>query len=85
MNFYDLNEWELYDLEKDPHEMKNQIDNPEYADVVKDMRVELEKLRAQYKVPENQAKDISNPDSNYHSATMRQKALAGKDVVPSSH
>ena len=76
MNFYDLNEWELYDLVKDPNEMKNQIDNPEYANVVKDMKAELEKLRAQYKVPANQLKDISNPDSRYHSATMRQKALA---------
>jgi len=76
MNFYDLNEWELYDLEKDPNEMKNQIDNPKYADVVRDMRAELVRLRDQYKVPANQPKDISNPDSSYHSATMRQRALA---------
>jgi len=76
MNFYDLNEWELYDLEKDPNEMKNQIDNPEYTDVGKDMKAALEKLRVQYKVPSNQPKDISNPGSGYHSVTMRQKALA---------
>jgi len=75
MNFYDLNEWELYDLEKDPNEMKNQIDNPEYADVTKNMKTELEKLITQYRVPANQPKDISNIDSRYHSATTRQKAL----------
>lgn len=35
MNYYDLGVWELYDLETDPNEMKNQFDNPEYAEVVK--------------------------------------------------
>ncbi|WP_430817184.1 sulfatase family protein [Carboxylicivirga sp. RSCT41] len=75
MNFYDLNEWELYDLETDPNEMKNQINNPEYANVVKVMRAELNKLRTQYKVPENQPQYVSNPDMRYHSETMRKRAL----------
>ena len=29
INFYDLGEWELYDLQSDPNEMTNQYDNPE--------------------------------------------------------
>ena len=49
MHFYEIDEWELYDLEKDPHEMKNQYSNPSYASVVKEMKVELEKLKKQYK------------------------------------
>lgn len=73
MNFYDLEEWELYDLETDPHEMQNQIDNPDYARVVVDLKAELERLRKLYKVPENVPKDISNPDMRYHSRTMLQK------------
>lgn len=85
MNFYDLKEWELYDLKKDPNEMKNQINNPEYAAIVIEMKVELEKLRVQYKVPENKVQDISSPDATYHSATMRKNALKGKDVITSSH
>ncbi|MBL4574804.1 MAG: sulfatase-like hydrolase/transferase [Opitutaceae bacterium] len=28
---------ELYDLEKDPHELTNQIDNPDYAEIKKDL------------------------------------------------
>ena len=32
---------ELYDLEQDPHEMKNLIDNPEYESVLKEMRQKL--------------------------------------------
>ncbi len=35
---------ELYDLKKDPIEMKNLINNPKYADVLKDMKTELDRL-----------------------------------------
>lgn len=38
-------EWELFDLEKDPHEMKNVYDDPAYGDVVKRLKAELERLR----------------------------------------
>ena len=33
--------YELFDLEKDPHEMKNVADDPAYADVLKDLRSQL--------------------------------------------
>lgn len=48
--FYEpeIDEWELYDLEKDPQEMKSVYDDPAYADVVKDMKQELQRLRKQY-------------------------------------
>ncbi|HFB97625.1 MAG TPA: DUF4976 domain-containing protein [Bryobacterales bacterium] len=36
---------ELYDLEKDPHEMRNVIDEPEYASVLADMKQRLERLK----------------------------------------
>lgn len=44
-------EWEFYDLEKDPSEMKSQYSNPEYASEVKRLKVELQRLREYYKVP----------------------------------
>jgi arylsulfatase A-like enzyme len=46
-------EWELYDLEKDPSEMKSQYSNPEYAPEVKRLKIELQRLRTYYKVPED--------------------------------
>jgi arylsulfatase A-like enzyme len=39
--------WELYDLEKDPSEMKNEYANPEYAKIIADMKVQLKKTRAE--------------------------------------
>jgi len=46
--YYDTDEWELYDLEKDPNEMQNLYNNPAYADVQKDMHKRLTELRAKY-------------------------------------
>src|SRR5690606_33337185 len=31
--YYDIDEWELYDLKEDPSEMKNVYDDPAYADI----------------------------------------------------
>ncbi len=38
-------EWELFDLEKEPHEMQNVYANPAYADIVVELKAELEQLR----------------------------------------
>ncbi len=36
---------ELYDLKEDPYEMNNLIDNQNYAQVLTDMKIRLEKWR----------------------------------------
>jgi arylsulfatase A-like enzyme len=38
-------EWELYDNQKDPQQMRNVYADPAYADVLRDLRVELDRLR----------------------------------------
>ena len=38
-------EWELFDLEKDPHEMHNIYPESAYAEVVVELKAELERLR----------------------------------------
>jgi arylsulfatase A-like enzyme len=40
-------EWELFDLEKDPQEMVNVVDDPAYAQVVKELKDELHRLQAE--------------------------------------
>ena len=47
--YYDINAWELYDLKKDPQELNNVYDNPEYVDVVKELKTELDRLQKKYK------------------------------------
>jgi arylsulfatase A-like enzyme len=46
--YYDIDEWEMYDLETDPNEMTNVYGKPEYSDVQKEMHAKLEELRAHY-------------------------------------
>lgn len=49
IHFYnDVDEWEMYDLENDPHEMKSIYNDPAYADVQKDLHKRLTELRTQY-------------------------------------
>ena len=46
--YYDIDEWELYDLEKDPHELQNVYNDPEYADVQKMLHEKLSEARTNY-------------------------------------
>lgn len=46
--YHDVDEWELYDLENDPHEMTNQIDNPRYLQVREELKKRLAELRVKY-------------------------------------
>ena len=47
--YYDVDEWELYDRIKDPKELNNVYDDPDYADVVTKLKKELAALRVKYK------------------------------------
>lgn len=52
MKFYfRINEWELYDLEKDPNELHNIYNDPEYVDVQKEMKAKLDELMDKYEEP----------------------------------
>lgn len=42
-------EWELFDLEKDPHEIRSVYAEAAYAETVKELKAELARLREQYK------------------------------------
>jgi len=47
--YYEIDEWELFDLEKDPDELKSVYDDAAYAETVKDLKTELQRLRGHYK------------------------------------
>lgn len=46
IHFYnDVDEWEFYDLENDPKELQNLYSDPEYGEVVKELKLQLEALQ----------------------------------------
>jgi len=50
IHFYnDVDEWELYDREKDPNEIHNVFGDPAYEDVVKNMKKRLIEIQKYYK------------------------------------
>ena len=51
--FYENNEWELYDLQKDKSEMNNVYHEPGYKTVRQKMQKQLSQLTQEYKDPVN--------------------------------
>jgi arylsulfatase A-like enzyme len=49
--YYQNQEWELFDLETDPNEMKSHYDDPAYGEIVTAMKAELSRLQSLYQDP----------------------------------
>ena len=47
--YYDIDEWELYDMKDDPQEMKNVYNDPAYSSVKEDLHKRLTELMIKYK------------------------------------
>jgi arylsulfatase A-like enzyme len=58
--FNKIDQWELFDLAKDPHELKNVFSDPAYADTVKSLKAEMMRLKTELK-DENQFQDKLPP------------------------
>ncbi|MFQ5731770.1 MAG: sulfatase [Planctomycetaceae bacterium] len=63
IHFYNLGEWELYDLKNDAREMKSVYNDPSYAGVVKELKAELKRLQQKYKVPDDTGSVSRDPPS----------------------
>jgi arylsulfatase A-like enzyme len=61
IHYYQIAEWELFDLETDPDELRSVYDEPEYADVRSDLERRLEALRVQYAVPSDDPTPAGQP------------------------
>lgn len=46
--YYDIDEWEMYDREKDPSELNNVYNDPAYAEVREELHQKLTELRKKY-------------------------------------
>lgn len=58
--YYDVDEWEMYDLQKDPDEMRNIYDDPAYSEVKEMLHNKLNELRNQYDDSEELTKKFLN-------------------------
>ncbi|NOS72406.1 MAG: sulfatase [Verrucomicrobia bacterium] len=66
VHFYapDVDYWELFDLQKDPQEMRSVYGQPNYAATQKELHAELERLRTELKVPkQDPPESLPLPDS----------------------
>ena len=46
--YYDVDEWELFDLETDPNEINNIINNYEHNGLISDLKIRLNSLKKEY-------------------------------------
>ncbi len=51
IRYYETDDWELFDLARDPAEMNSVYDDPAYADVIARLKERLQELRVEYRVP----------------------------------
>jgi arylsulfatase A-like enzyme len=65
--FNKLDQWELYDLHKDPHELKNVYADPAYAERVKTLKAEMYRLKKELKDENQFEKEL--PKDNVDTST----------------
>jgi len=63
IHFYNVDEWELFDLQRDPREMKSVYNDPDYTSIAKFLKTEITRLQKQYKVPDDRGSVPKNPPS----------------------
>ncbi|UBZ08732.1 sulfatase [Salegentibacter mishustinae] len=78
MHFYDdIDVWEMYDLQKDPREMNNIYNHPDYAEVRKELHSSLDSLQQKYNVTEEEF--ATTPESKVDQAYRNFARMAGED------
>lgn len=78
MHFYDdINVWEMYDLQKDPREMNNIYNHPDYAEVRKELHSSLDSLQQKYNVTEEEF--ATTPETKVNQAYRNFARMAGEN------
>lgn len=79
----DVDQWELYDLEKDPEELHNLINDESYAEIKKQLHQRLDELQDQYLVTDKEFEKAS-PEAIQRSYKMFER-LGGKPMKAYQH
>ncbi|WP_422081966.1 sulfatase [Ulvibacterium sp.] len=80
MHFYDdIDTWEFYDLQKDPKEMYNAIDDDAYSKTIAQMRQKLDSVQKHYRVTKKEFEKA--PKEKVKQAYEQFEKLRGKPVL----
>lgn len=66
-------EWELYDLRQDPDEMRNVADDPEYAEIRRELEVKLDEYQRHYGDEKYRGTETPRPEWGPYDADMLQR------------
>lgn len=77
-DFYPVKEWELYDNEKDPRQLRSVYADPAYAKTVAELTAELERLRKQYEPGFDPLSAETRPAAKQRPAAEGAKRKAGR-------
>jgi arylsulfatase A-like enzyme len=77
MHFYDdIDAWEFYDLQEDPKELRNAINDPAYSELIAEMHKKLDSVQQLYKVTEKEFEKA--PKASVDRAYEQFRKLRGK-------
>lgn len=77
IHFYNVDEWELYDLKRDPREMNSVYGDPQYDTITSRLRTELDRLQKHHRVPDDRgsvSKEGKRRDSGKSPKRKKRKA-----------
>lgn len=80
--YYNIDLWELYDLEKDPYQMNNIINDPEYTNVISDLKGQLKELMRKFENDKSLANFRTITDTDFGSIVDREDdETSVKDIL----
>lgn len=79
--YYNIDVWELYDLEKDPNQMNNIINNPEYANVVTELKAQLKALMIKYEDDKSLADFRTITDTDFGHITNNKNDVSVETII----
>jgi uncharacterized sulfatase len=79
----DIDEWELYDLQKDPSELNNIVDHEDYKEIKADLHKKLAELQKEYKVTDMEF-EHANPEK-IKKAYQNFEKMSGKPMKSYEH
>jgi len=63
IHFYNVGEWELFDLKNDPGELQSVYDDPQYDHIVRELKAEIQRWQEELGVPDDVGSVEANPPS----------------------